>query len=132
MQTFPETRQGRPVPPPSSQLHQRSAKQSLVKAFRSFRNGAGSLESSYSLLQTEVARVRRELERANQDLNQSLEDNKRIRAYLSRTLECLPCGVLVVDQDHTLLLEPFLPRSVVLSRAEIPATVTIQSVGVLR
>jgi flagellar biosynthesis protein FlhA len=30
------------------------------------------------------------------------------------------------------LLEPFLPRLVVLSPAEIPATVTIQSVGVLR
>jgi signal transduction histidine kinase len=48
--------------------------------------------------------LRRELERANQDLNQSLEDNKRIRAYLSRTLECLPCGVLVVDEDHKLKL----------------------------
>jgi flagellar biosynthesis component FlhA len=132
MQTLPETRQGRLVPPPSSQLRQRSAKQSLVKAFRSFTNAAGSLESSYSLLQTEVARLRRELERANQDLNQSLEDNKRIRAYLSRTLECLPCAVLVVDEDHTLLLEPYLPRLVVLSPAEIPATVTIQSVGVLR
>jgi flagellar biosynthesis protein FlhA len=30
------------------------------------------------------------------------------------------------------LLEPFLPRLVVLSPAEIPAAVTIQSVGVLR
>jgi signal transduction histidine kinase len=104
MHTFPETRQGRPVPTPSSQLRQRSAKQSLVKAFRSFANAAGSLESSYSQLQTEVARLRRELERANQDLNQSLEDNKRIRAYLSRTLECLPCGVLVVDEGHKLKL----------------------------
>lgn len=104
MQTFPETRQERPVPTPSSQLRQSSAKQSLVKAFRSFASAAGSLESSYSQLQTEVARLRRELERANQDLNQSLEDNKRIRAYLSRTLECLPCGVLVVDEDHKLKL----------------------------
>ena len=30
------------------------------------------------------------------------------------------------------LLEPFMPRLVVLSPAEIPAAVTIQSVGVLR
>jgi flagellar biosynthesis protein FlhA len=30
------------------------------------------------------------------------------------------------------LLEPFLPRLVVLSPAEIPTTVTVQSVGVLR
>jgi signal transduction histidine kinase len=92
------------MPTPSNQLRQRFAKQSLVKAFRSFANVAGSLESFYSQLQAEVARLRRELERANQDLNQSLEDNKRIRAYLSRTLECLPCGVLVVDEDHKLKL----------------------------
>jgi signal transduction histidine kinase len=75
-----------------------------VKAFRSFANVAGSLESFYAQLQAEVTRLRRELERANQDLNRSLEDNKRIRAYLSRTLECLPCGVLVVDEDHKLKL----------------------------
>jgi two-component system sensor histidine kinase FlrB len=55
-------------------------------------------------LQAEVAGLRRELERANQELNQSLEENKRIRAYLSRTLECLPCGVLVVDGEHKLKL----------------------------
>jgi flagellar biosynthesis protein FlhA len=30
------------------------------------------------------------------------------------------------------LLEPFMPRLVVLSPAEIPAAVTVQSVGVLR
>jgi signal transduction histidine kinase len=85
-------------------LCHRSAKQSLVKAFRSFANVAGSLQSFYSQLQAEVVRLRQELERANQDLNQSLEENKRIRAYLSRTLECLPCGVLVVDEDHKLKL----------------------------
>ena len=104
MQTFPETRQSRTAPTPTSQLRQRSAKQSLVKAFRSFADVAGALENSYSQLQAEVARLRQELERANQDLNQSLEENKRIRAYLSRTLECLPCGVLVVDEDHKLKL----------------------------
>jgi len=104
MQTFPETRQGSTVPTPISQLRQRSTKQSLVKAFRSFADAAGALENSYSQLQAEVARLRKELERANQDLNQSLEENKRIRLYLSRTLECLPCGVLVVDEDHKLKL----------------------------
>jgi flagellar biosynthesis protein FlhA len=30
------------------------------------------------------------------------------------------------------LLEPFIPRIVVLSPAEIPATVTVQSLGVVR
>jgi signal transduction histidine kinase len=104
MQSFPEARQEKPVPTRHSQSRQRSNKQSLVKAFRSFANVAGSLEGFYTQLQAEVVRLRRELERANQDLNQSLEDNKRIRAYLSRTLECLPCGVLVVNGDHKLKL----------------------------
>ena len=104
MQSFRETRQEKPLPAPGSELRQPTAKQSLVKAFHSFANAAGSLESFYSHLQAEVARLRRELERANQDLNESLEDNKRIRAYLSRTLECLPCGVLVVDEDQKLKL----------------------------
>jgi len=104
MQTFPENRQGRTVLKPRGPLRQRSTKQSLVDAFHSFANAAGSLESFYAQLQTEVARLRMELERANQDLNQSLEENKRIRAYLSRTVECLPCGVLVVDGEHKLKL----------------------------
>jgi signal transduction histidine kinase len=104
MQTFPETQQSSTVPTPTSQLRQRSAKQSLVKAFRSFTDAADALENSYSQLQAEVTRLRRELERANQDLNQSLEENKRIRLYLSRTLECLPCGVLVVDENLELKL----------------------------
>ncbi len=85
-------------------MRQRSTKRSLADAFRSFANVAGSLESFYAQLQEEVARLRRELERANRDLNQSLEENKRIRTHLSRTLECLPCGVLVVDGEHKLKL----------------------------
>ena len=85
-------------------MRQRSANQSLVKAFRSFADAAGALENSYSQLQAEVARLRQELERANQDLDQSLEENKRIRLYLSRTLECLPCGVIVVGENHELKL----------------------------
>jgi len=104
MQSFPEIRQEKPIPTQSSQSRHRSSKQSLVKAFHSFATAAGSLESFYAQLHAEVARLRRELERANQDLNQSLEDNKRIRTYLSRTLECLPCGVLVVDGDRKVKL----------------------------
>jgi len=104
MQTFPETQQSSTASAPTSPMRQRSARQSLVKAFRSFADAAGALQSSYSQLQAEVARLRQMLERANQDLNQSLEENKRIRLYLSRTLECLPCGVLVVDENHELKL----------------------------
>jgi signal transduction histidine kinase len=104
MQTLPETRQKKPVATLAGPLARSSSKQSLAKAFRSFADAAGSLESSYCQLQAEVGRLRRELEKTNQDLKQSLENNRRIRAYLGRTLECLPCGVLVLDEGHKLKL----------------------------
>ena len=74
------------------------AKTDLTKAFLSFTQAAGSLERSYSQLQAEVARLHQELERANTELERSLEENLRVRRYLSRVLESLPCGVLVVNE----------------------------------
>ena len=64
-----------------------------------FTQAAGSLEKSYTQLQSEVARLHRELQCANSELERSLEENARVRAYLSRVLEDLPCGVLVVSAD---------------------------------
>ena len=70
--------------------------QFLLRAFRSFAEAAASLERSYSLLQTEVARLRGELEQSNAGLERSLEENRRMRDHLDRILDGLPCGVLVV------------------------------------
>jgi nitrogen fixation/metabolism regulation signal transduction histidine kinase len=67
-----------------------------------FTQAAGSLEKSYTQLQGEVARLHRELQCANSELERSLEENARVRAYLSRVLEGLPCGVLVVSVDGNL------------------------------
>jgi signal transduction histidine kinase len=69
----------------------------LLRAFRSFAQAASSLERSYGLLREEVGRLRLELEQANRDLVQSLDENRSMRAYLDRVLEGLPCGVLVVS-----------------------------------
>lgn len=74
------------------------AKTDLTKAFLSFTQAAGSLERSYAQLQAEVVRLHQELERANTELERSLEENLRVRRYLSRVLESLPCGVLVVNE----------------------------------
>ncbi len=74
------------------------AKTDLTKAFLSFTQAAGSLERSYAQLQAEVVRLTQELERANTELERSLEENLRVRRYLSRVLESLPCGVLVVNE----------------------------------
>jgi two-component system, sensor histidine kinase FlrB len=74
------------------------AKADLTKAFLSFTQAAGSLERSYAQLQAEVVRLAHELERANTELERSHEENLRVRRYLSRVLESLPCGVLVVNE----------------------------------
>jgi nitrogen fixation/metabolism regulation signal transduction histidine kinase len=79
-----------------------AAHENLTRAFMTFTQAAGSLERSYTQLQGEVARLHRELQCANSELERSLEENARVRTYLSRVLEDLPCGVLVVATDGNL------------------------------
>lgn len=52
---------------------------SLSEAFAAFTKAASSLEHSYTQLQTEVARLRRELEETNRDLASSLKENARLQ-----------------------------------------------------
>jgi type III secretory pathway component EscV len=132
------------------------AERCLVRAFATFTQAADALEKSYGQLQTEVARLGGELDRANSELTRSLEENTRVRAFLAQILEGLPCGVPVLDGLQKLvgdpaaiastillcnsparfhlrrLLEPFLPRVVVLSLTEIPPGISVQSLGVVR
>jgi two-component system, sensor histidine kinase FlrB len=81
------------LPPPDEQ--------GLAQAFASFTEVAHSLERSYTHLQKEVAKLRQELEETNRDLAASLEGNRRMRLHLNRTLEGLPCGVLVTEADDS-------------------------------
>src|SRR5271154_6923214 len=76
-----------------------ASKRTLERAFQSFAGAAESLEKSYGQLHAEVLRLRFALERTNSDLAASLEENAGMRRYLTRILENLPCGVLVVDQQ---------------------------------
>jgi len=75
----------------------RMVESGLAEAFVTFTQAASSLERSYTQLQGEVERLRGELQRANAELDRSLEENTRVRAYLSQVLENLPCGVVVVS-----------------------------------
>ena len=50
----------------------------------------------------EVSRLHLELQRTNSELERSLEENARMRSYLTRVVESLPCGVLVVNASGTL------------------------------
>ena len=72
---------------------------SLALAFASFTEVAASLERTYAKLQMELGRLRHELEETNHDLAQSLQENQRIRQYLNRIVDGLPCGVLVTEAD---------------------------------
>jgi signal transduction histidine kinase len=96
MPNLPSSRQA--VPSPSAQ--KRAAdRRSLTHAFRTFTEVAGALEKSYTQLQAEVGRLRGDLECANADLSRSLEETSRVRTFLGRVLEGLPCGVLVLDSE---------------------------------
>jgi PAS domain S-box-containing protein len=86
------------IPPPGP------AKGALTEAFDAFMATAGRMEASYSQLQGEVARLRRELEERNVALTSSLAENKKIRAALQRILDSLPCGVIVIDSNDEVVL----------------------------
>jgi two-component system sensor histidine kinase FlrB len=94
MQTLPVDRRKTLAPPAAPA---RAATCALAAAFASFNQTAGALESTYSRLQADVVRLRHELEDKNRSLAQSLEENQRMRTYLARIVEGLPCGVLVFD-----------------------------------
>jgi two-component system sensor histidine kinase FlrB len=99
MQTLPADRQEKLATPADSA---RSARRALAAAFASFTQTAGALETTYTKLQAEVARLRHELERKNCSLAQSLEENQRMRDDLAKILKGLPCGVLVFDAGMNL------------------------------
>lgn len=107
-----------------------AAQESLTRAFLTFTQAAGSLEKSYTQLQAEVARLHLELQRTNSELERTLEENARVRGYLARVVENLPCGVLVISSKGALqiinpearrLLE-VLPDWVPRNRNSLPAT----------
>lgn len=99
---LPTTRQTQPRQAAAKQ--RATDRQTLAHAFLTFTQAADSLEKSYGQLQAEVARLRADLEIANADLSSSLEETSRVRAFLSRILEGLPCGVLVTDSGQQLRL----------------------------
>jgi len=75
-------------------------REQLADAFLTFTKAAHSLEQSYTQLQLEVSQLHQELRSANSELDSSLKENSRVRAYLSHVLESLPCGVLVVNSEN--------------------------------
>jgi len=90
--------------PPGSNPASGEDQQFLLQAFRSFAEAAESLERSYGLLRSEVARLHGELAESNAGLARSLEENREMRQHLDRILEGLPCGVLVAKATGAISL----------------------------
>jgi two-component system, sensor histidine kinase FlrB len=110
-----------------------AAQENLTRAFLTFTQAAGSLEKSYTQLQAEVARLHQELQRANSELEHSLEENTRVRGYLSRVLENLPCGVLVVSEDgQTQIINPTARRLLDVPADWVPGQVPTLPVFLLK
>jgi signal transduction histidine kinase len=119
MQTLPVDRQKKFTPPVGST---RSARRALAAAFASFSQTAGALETTYTKLQAEVGRLRHELENKNCSLAQSLEENQRMRTYLARIVEGLPCGVLVFDSEMNLrMINPAASRLLKAGSEDFPS-----------
>jgi signal transduction histidine kinase len=75
----------------------------LADAFSEFISASSQLESSYRDLQREVTYLGFELAERNAALTRSLAENNRIRAALQQIIDSMPCGVLVLDSDETVV-----------------------------
>ncbi len=130
MQNLPVDRQKK-LPPPGSSA--RATRKSLAAAFASFNQTAGALETTYAKLQAEVGRLRHELENKNRSLAESLEANQRMRSYLGRILEGLPCGVLVFESNNNLrMINPAAQRFLTVSEEPLaPEAAVPQMLGSL-
>jgi signal transduction histidine kinase len=75
----------------------------LADAFSEFISASSQLEASYRDLQHEVSHLGFELAERNTALTRSLVENDRMRAALQQIIDSMPCGVLVLDSDETIV-----------------------------
>jgi two-component system, sensor histidine kinase FlrB len=73
--------------------------ESLADLISRFHQSSLELTEEYRRLQVRVASLDGELERKNRELENSLYERERARAYLLSILESLKAGVLVLDSD---------------------------------
>jgi len=69
----------------------------LLEAFEMFTQASTSLETAFQELQERTHRLSDELAAKNRELKKSLREKEEVQNYLTRILESLPCGVLVLD-----------------------------------
>ncbi|HYK87598.1 MAG TPA: ATP-binding protein, partial [Acidobacteriota bacterium] len=76
----------------------------LLDAFEMFTQASSSLESAFQQLKARAQRLSDELAAKNRELKKSLREKEEVQNYLKTILECLPCGVLVLDGEGRLSL----------------------------
>ncbi len=76
----------------------------LLDAFEMFTQASSSLESAFEQLKARAQRLSEELAAKNRELKKSLREKEEAQSYLKTILECLPCGVLVQDEEGRLNL----------------------------
>ena len=69
----------------------------MQEAFQGFTGASERLEKAYAALQEQVTALNLELNNTNHRLTQSLQENARIRHYLSNLLKSIEKGIVVVD-----------------------------------
>jgi two-component system sensor histidine kinase FlrB len=78
--------------------------QTLADAFCEFTSASSKLEASYSDLQREVAALARELACRNAALAHSVAENERMRVVLQQMLDSMPCGVMVLAGNRSIVM----------------------------
>lgn len=98
----------------------------IRESFRGFTGAAERLEKAYATLQEQVAALNFELNDTNLRLTKSLQENARIRHYLSNLLKSIEKGIVVVDAAGEITLwsggaerlTGFLPTEAIGQRAD--------------
>lgn len=88
----------------SSDLVSEPLSTQIRETFEGFTGAAKRLEKAYRALQDQVAALDLELNDTNARLTQSLQENHRIRNYLSNILMSIEKGIVVVDPGHLVTL----------------------------
>ncbi len=92
-----------PVPIKASAQDSLHSPQLLADAFSEFITASSLLEDAYRDLQSEVAHLSHELAERNAALTRSVAENDHMRLALQQIIDSMPCGVLVLDTDGSIV-----------------------------
>ena len=76
----------------------------LIDAFKQFDNATAALNQAYRTLENKIDDLRAELEEKNRLLRGSVAETTRVRHFLSKILENMSSGVIVIDNNEKITL----------------------------